>query len=225
MAHAFFLGIDVDDEGADESMDVTLSIVEKEKGPTDSQAMFRLGHVRRYTERFSAEDLAERIQGLVAEQPYIGRTSIVVNREMEEGQALVTALVDRGLDPVAVTLRREGGTGAGEGAEGLPLDPIDAVQTIADLYWDKRFVIEDHTTEAASQLARGVQYASEVLDEADGTHDNPDGVGEIMTQLADVGTPVTSAAMATWLGTDRTFDPSQHLKEDPQTGRPDGRGA
>lgn len=221
MAHAFFFGIDVNEEASDEQVDVTLSIVEKEKGPTDSEALFRLGHVRRYAEGDSAGDLAERIQGLVAEQPYIGRTSIVVNREVEPGQALVDALVDRGLDPVAVALRREGGTGTGEGAV-VPLDPVDAVQTVADLYRDKRFVIEDHTTEAASQLARGVQYASEVLDEADGTHDNPDAVGAIMAKLADMGSPVTSAAMATWLGTDRTFDPSQHLKEDPQTGRPEG---
>ena len=35
---------------------------------------------------------------------------------------------------------------------------------------------------------------------------------------------MTSAALATWLGTERSFDPSQHLKGTPQTESPSPEG-
>ncbi len=220
MAHAFFLGVDLSDHESDEHADATLTILEKQKEQTDTEASFRLDHVRHHEEVESLDDLADHVQGLVAERPYIGRTSIVVNRGAAPGQALVEALSDRGLDPVAATLTAGSGSVPGERDEvGVSLGTADAVRTLAELYRNRRLGIEDHTTEAASELARGVQHASEVLDEVDGNQDTPEAAGSTLDALNDVGPVVTSAALAAWVGAERSFDPSQHLKENPQTGR------
>jgi hypothetical protein len=219
MAHAFFLGVDLSDDG---STNATLTILEKEKEQSDRAATFRLAHVRRHADVASIDDLAGHIQGLVAERPYIGRTSLIVNRERASGQALVDALSARGLDPVAATLTEGSGTVPGERDEvGVHLGTADAVRTLAELYRDRRLEIEGHTTEAASDLARGVQRAAETLNEADGNQDSPEAAGAALTVFNEVGTAVTSAALAAWMGAERSFDPTQHLKQDPHTGRPD----
>jgi hypothetical protein len=95
------------------------------------------------------------------------------------------------------------------------------VQILAELYRDGRLVVESHTTEAASQLARGLQRAAEVLDAADGDQDTPEAAGSTLDALDDGNAQVVSAALAAWCGTERSFDPSQHLKADPHTRRPD----
>lgn len=218
MAHAFFLGVDLEEHDA--SIDATLTILEKEE-QGDEAPRFRVNHARRRAED-TADALADRIQGLVAERPYIGRTNIIVNRSAAPGPALLEALSDRGLDPIAATLTGGSGTVAGEPDDvGVSLGRIDAIRTLAELHRDGRLVVEDHTTEAASHLARGLQRAAEVLDEADGTQDTPEAAGSTLDPLGESGPHVVSAALAAWCGTERSFDPSQHLKEQPQTRRPD----
>jgi hypothetical protein len=218
MAHAFFLGVDLDDDGS--STDAILVVLEKEQR-ADAAPHFRLDHARRRSAD-SPNALADHIQGLVAGRPYIGRTNIVVNRSAPAGAALVDALRDCGLDPVAATLTSGSGAVAGGTDEvGIHLGTVDAVRTLAELYRDERFVVEDHTTEAASRLARGVQRAGEVLDEADANQDTPEAAGSTLTPLEDPGPHMIGAALAAWVGTERSFDPSQHLKESPQTDRPD----
>ncbi len=222
MAHAFFLGIDVDPT-ADASLDATLTILEKEQEPSDGAARYRLNHIRHHTEVADAATLADHVQGLVADQPYIGRTSIIVNRGPEPGQALVEALQERGLAPVAATLTTRSGSISGDPDAGdVTLSTANAVRTLAELHRDGLLTVEDHSKEVASQLAREVQRAAEALDAADGNQDTPEAAGSRLDVLDDVGAPIRSAALAAWCGTERSFDPSQHLKEDPQTGRPDG---
>lgn len=222
MAHAFFLGIDIANRESDTPSDATLTVLEKEKEQSDDEASYRLDHVRHHEPVESIEDFADHVQGLVAERPYIGCTSIVVNRKREAGQVLVDALSDRGLDPVAVTLTEGSGSVPGERDEvGVHLGTADAVRTLAELYRDRRFGIADHAAEAVSDLARGVQRAAEVLDAADGDRSTPTAEGSTLEELNGVGPAVTSAALAAWVGAERSFDPSQHLKEDPHTRRPD----
>lgn len=225
MAHAFFLGVDVLPSGDEGSYEVTRTVLEKEKERSDGEASFRLDHIRRHTDVASADDFADHLQGLVAERPYIGRTSIIVNRSTTFGQALIDALNDRGMDPVAATLTQGSGVAAGERDEiGVHLGGIDAVRTIADLHRDGTLVFENHTTETASRLARDVQALAERLDEADG---DIEALGRSTTgpSFDPEATHVTSAALAAWLGTERSFDPSQHLKESPRTGSSEGPGA
>lgn len=225
MAHAFFLGVDLADRESDDHVDATLTILEKEQEQSAAEASYRLDHIRHHEDAASVDDLADHIQGLVAERPYIGRTNIIINRGSSFGQALVDALSERGLDPISATLTGGSGAVSGERDEvGVHLGKSNAVRTLANLYRNRRLGIDDYTTEAASELARGVQRASEVLDEADGNQDTPEASGSTLDALNDAGTPVTSAALAAWVGEERSFDPTQHLKEDPQTGRPNDIG-
>lgn len=222
MAHSFFLGVDLVED--DPSFTATLAILEKEQDGTDAPAQFRLGRAREHTEE-SAEALAEYLQGVVADRPYIGRTNIVVNQSAPGGAALVDALAERGLDPIAAVLTGGSGAVPGETDEvAVHLGTIDAVRTLANLYRDGQFTVEDHTTEAGSQLARSVQRAAEALDAADGNQDTPAAAGNSLDTLNDPDTYLTSAALAAWCATERSFDPSQHLKEAPQTDNPEAGG-
>lgn len=217
MAHAFFLGVDVSPTDGESPPDVTHALFEKSTEGND-EATYRLDHIRHHTDVASAGDFADHLQGLVAEQPYIGRTSLIVNRNTAFGQALIDALEDRGMDPVVATLTEGAGVAAGETDEiGVHLGGIDAVRTIADLHRDGKIAFESHTTETASRLARDVQALAEQLDEADG---DMEALGRSTTgpSFDPEATHVTSAALAVWLGSERSFDPSQHLKESPQTG-------
>ncbi|MFP4228796.1 MAG: hypothetical protein ACLFTE_08215 [Salinivenus sp.] len=219
MAHAFFLGVDVHDAATQE---VTFVLLEKEKNPGDDAARYRLDHLRHVQELDSMEALADHLQGLVSEQPYIGRTSLIINRGSEAGQALVDALRDRGLDPVRATLTAGGGVPAAErDEEGVRLGTAGAVQALVELYRDGRFAVEEHSREGASRLAREIQHAFEVLDEAEGDQASGESMGDLQA-LREAEPPLTSAALAAWLGRERTFDPSKHLKDTPQTGRTRG---
>lgn len=216
MAHAFFLGVDVAPSDGDSPHDVTHALFEKST-EGDDEAAYRLDHIRHHTDIASADKLADHLQGLVAEQPYIGRTSLIVNRNTDFGQALVDALEDRGMDPVAATLTEGTGVAAGETDEiGVHLGGVDIVRTIADLHRDRKIAFGGHATEVASRLARDVQALAEQLDEADGDLEAL-GVSTAGPSFDPEAIHVTSAALAVWLGTERSFDPSQHLKESPQT--------
>lgn len=217
MAHAFFLGIDALPNEDANSTGVTLALIEKSKEPDDAESTYRLDHIRHHSEKTAADDLADHLQGLVAERPYIGRTTLIVNRGTEDGQALFDALEDRGLTPVAVTLTGEDGAPAGTTDDrGVRLKRADAVRTLVNLYRDYRLSFEEYATESASRLARDVQGLSEVLDEAEGDTE-VSGTAQAAPSVDPNDTHLTSAALAAWLGTERSFDPSQHLKETPQT--------
>lgn len=217
MAHAFFLGVDVASTDEESPPDVTHALVEKSTEEAD-EVTYRLDHIRRHTAVSSAGAFADHLQGLVAGQPYIGRTSIIVNRSTDFGQALVDALTDQGMDPVAAALTEGAGVVAGETDEiGVQLGGIETVRTLADLHRDGLLLIENPTTEVASQLARDVQVLAEQLDEADGDIEAL-GTSTAGPSYDPEATHVTSAGLAVWLGTERSFDPSQHLKESPQTG-------
>ena len=214
MAHAFFLGVDLHGETTDEA---TFALLEKEKNPDDEAAQFRLDHIRHLSDVESIEGLADHLQGLVSDQPYIGRTSLIVNRGREAGQALVQALRDRGLDPVAATLTSgRGGAGGDSDDVGVQLGTIEVVRGLVDLYREGRFVMEEHSREVASRMARDLQHAFEVLDEAEGDEASGEAPGSLQ-EVQEAAPPLTSVSLAAWLGQERSFDPSQHLKSAPQT--------
>lgn len=214
MAHAFFLGVDLHGETTD---DATFALLEKEKNPDDEAARYRLDHIRHLTALDSIESLADHLQGLISDQPYIGRTSLIVNCGREAGQALVDVLRDRGLDPVAATLTSGSGAAPGGRREvGVQLGTIDAVRALVELYRDGRFAVEEHSREVASRVARDLQHAFEVLDEAEGDQASGQSPGSLQ-EVQDAAPPLTSVSLAAWLGEERSFDPSKHLKNTPQT--------
>ena len=218
MAHAFFLGIDVAPAEGDGASDITHALFEKAQEHSDEPVTYRLNHIRHHTDVEAAGDLADHLQGLVADQPYIGRTSIIANRGSGFGEALVDGLEGRGLDPVAATLTRGDEVAAGSPDEiGVRLASGDVLRRVVDLHRDGQLHFESHATEAASRLARDMQVLSERLDEIDG---DMEALGETDAEGISVepgDTHITSAALAIWLGTERSFDPSQRLKTSPQT--------
>jgi len=224
MAHAFFLGVDAIPSDIEGSFDATCALFEKSKQGGEETIQYRLDHIRHRAGIASTESLAEHLQGLVADRPYIGRTRLIVNRRTAFGQGLVDALDDRGLDPVAATLTEGTGVTSGETDEiAVQLGGIDAVRTIADCHRDGVLTMEGPPTEVGSQLVRDVQALAEQLDAAEGDSGALEGTTS-GPSFDPTATHVTSAALAVWLGTERSFDPSQHLKESPQTGsagRPD----
>lgn len=219
MAHAFFLGVDhQSDENGSNS--VTHTLLEKSSDDSDDAATFRLARIRNHDDVASADALAGHLQGLVAEQPYIGRTSLIVNRTGTFGQALVDALDERGLDPIAATLTDgTGSTAGGTDEMGVQLGGVDVLRVLADLYRDERLIFDSHSSEVASRLARDTQGLAERLDEADGDLEAL-GTSTVGPSFDPSAIHVTSAALAGWMATEWSFDPSQHLKEKPQTGSP-----
>ena len=224
MAHAFFLGIDARSGDTSGPHEVAYALIEKSAEGDDTEVSYRLNRIRHRTDVASAADLADHLQGLIAEQPYIGRTSLIVNRSSSVGEALVEALRDRGMDPVAAALTDGSGSAAGEPDEmSVSLGGGALVRMLADLHWNGQLSLEGHTSETASHLARDVQALAEHLDETDGA---PEALGTSTAgPTFDPGAlHMTSAALATWLGTERSFDPSQHLKGTPQTESPSPEG-
>lgn len=220
MAHAFFLGVDGTPSEEGSSNDVTITVFEKSKEPADGESTFRLNHINNRSDVSSADEFAGYLQGFVADRPYLGRTNIIVNRSDDFGQGVIEALEDRGLAPIAATLTSGTGATAGDPDEvGVHLGVSDAVRALVNLYRDDRLVLEGHTTDTASRLAREVQNISEDLDEADGDAQTP-GESNAPLSFDGVDLHLTSAALAAWLGQERSFDPSKHLKEDPQTQSP-----
>lgn len=217
MAHAFFLGVDVLSNEEGEPYGATYTVIEKEKETSDEEATYRLDRVRHHSEVTSADDLADHLQSFLAERPYIGRTSIIVNRGKDFGQSLLEALEDRGLDPIAAILTDGAGVTAGETDEmSVRMGGVSAVRTLAALYRDRSLLLEGFASETGSQLVRDVQALVERLDEADG---DLEALGRSTTgpSFDPDATHITSAALAAWLGTEWSFDPSQHLKESPPT--------
>lgn len=214
MAHAFFLGVDARSESED-PLAATHALLEKSKEDSDEPSTYRLHDLRTYDDGPSSTELAEHLQGLVAERPYIGRTTMVVNRADAYGDAVFDALEDLGLAPVGAVLA--------EGAPGPPTDRdemgvrvsgVEAVRTLADLYLDDRFAIESHASETVSRLARDVQALAERVDEEEGDA-RALGTATGGPSFDPAAIHVNSAALAAWLATERSFDPSQHLKESP----------
>lgn len=221
MAHAFFLGIDVADETSDVPGAVTATLLEKTDTGNDTLPQYRLDRIAHYDTPPPVDTVADRLQSLVAETPYIGRTTIVVNTTTGTGRTLHETLDARGLAPSAVTLTGGMGT-TSEATEtmGVHLAEYDAVETLATAYREGRLDVSGPATEAVSQLARGIQSFVEALTDAEDATETPDDVSARPQRPEAFDTHVTSAALAVWTGTERSFDPTEHLREPPTNASP-----
>ena len=171
MPYEFYLGVDVDDA----SSDVVLSLVEKEQYRGEKEIDF---HVR-VLERRSGSDPAavvQRIGKLLAENPYVGRTRVVVSSGSKAGKALVEALNADGLSAVAATLtggksdvRYEGGT-AKKGTR-LPssfvVSQAEVVANAASVY-ERGSLKMQKDTEEISSLAPQLQGVASAEGERNG---------------------------------------------------------
>lgn len=221
MAYEFFLGIDVaESEGGTDAPGIaTLALVEKtDENVEGADVGYRLDSVRVFAPDAPAAEIASHVQSLVADSPYIGRTSIIVNRGSNRGQAIEDALTDLGLGPVAATITENSSDAAPTGPDrsGVNASAHEIVDTLAREYRSARFSVEHRETEHASRLARELQsYVEYVVEPAEG--EAPSDLDDAPARPDAYDNHVTAAGLAVWFGSERTFDPASRLKEDPNT--------
>lgn len=232
MDYAFYLGADVTDDDQ-----ATLSLIEKATEDENEEATYHVRDVAHVEAEPGEEEtfdaLVDRVQNLVAESPYTGRTVLVVNRTSERGRALLEAFNERGLTPIGVALT--GGAGAAQEGSGLKLEggdraardesgfyvsEYDLVGHLDDLQREGRLKWEENTEEV-SKVARGIESYRARVDAADAepetTRQTEVEQQEEPPRAEAHDTHVVSAALACWLGEEHTFDPTEHLKGDPPT--------
>ncbi|WP_022834388.1 hypothetical protein [Salisaeta longa] len=199
MPHAFYLGVDAREETAG------ITVLSKETDGQDDTTV-HLNQAQFIEE--APEALADRLQAFVSERPYIGRTTLVVNTATERGAAVHEALGALGLDAVDVTLTdATTHTTGDENAMSVVLGIEEALESLATLHQDGALTLDGLNTEAASDLARSLQrYLDDQV-----TNDAPDGPTSYSAAL-------TSASLAGWMASERTFDPTERLKTDMRSG-------
>lgn len=218
MTYTFILGVDVVE--ADENrLAAALSIVEKSTENQAAPAYYRIDRLDAYSSFETTDDVAEHIQTLLTEKPYVARTVPIVNRTTGYGQDVLDALGARGLAPVGATLSAGTSTVSGERDEmNVTVSVHRAADTLQALYHAGRLDLQPQKdTEEASRLVRGIERFA-----GSGTDEN----GE--ERRVEMGTTpgegpydaiVVSTALACWLGEEQTFDPTQRLKTATQGGR------
>jgi len=223
MAYAFFLGVDVASDDADEPGAVVCSLLEKsdEKGDTS----YRLDSVRTFDADASPEDIAVQLQSVVLDAPYTARTSFVVNRKPDRGAAVYDALDDLGLPVRAVALTATGEESAREPGSDTEerTTEQEVVTVLAEAHRDGTLTLQHRETKEATELARMLQhYAALAVDNADmdettaaNEEDADEEEGEALP--TSFRALVTSTALATWFASQRSFDPTSRLKETPHT--------
>lgn len=220
MAHAFFLGVDAIDGEDDRAAECTLALVEKTDEDGDDM-LYRVHRISQQSEPDAAA-IADKVQELATDSPFIGRTMFVVNQRTSLGNTIFAELQDRGLAPVGALIT--GGMGAVAGTTdevAVDVAEHDAVRRLASFYRDQKLQLDHLESEEASNLAHGLHsYDFSTPDESG--QEMPEEPSEEPARVEQHDTVVLSAALACWIGSERTFDPTSHLKEDVQTtGRAD----
>ncbi len=182
MAYAFFAGLDIKDH------DATLALVEKEADDPHDAATYHVRRLERIGDLADADEpherLVDRVQNLLAEAPYTGRTILVVNQTSSLGRAVQGELTERGLTPVGVELT--GGGAAAQEGSGLDLGggddaaedaasffaaERDVAGRLAALERAGRLVLSQDNEEAMSELAHGLQSVRALAGDAEADED------------------------------------------------------
>lgn len=210
MAYEFILGVDVVAPGGS-PLTMVLTAVEKADNNA-SDPHYRVDRLDLVDGIEDVDAAAEYLQSLLSQKPYVARTVPVINQTAEYGQAVRTALQDRGLAPVGVTLSEGTTTVSGNRGEmNAAVSVRRAVDTLRQLYHDGRVDLQaQQDTEAASRLVRAIEWFSE-----SGTDEQGEERRVTMALTPDEGNyePVmVSTMLACWLGEEQTFDPTERLK-------------
>lgn len=215
MAYEFILGADVVPSGEDE-WTATLAVVEKAADNNERPPHYRLDLLEEKTGFATTDGVAEFIQTLLTQKPYVARTVPIVNGTTTYGQDVLDALSRRGLAPVGATLSIGTSTVSGDRDEmhvGVSVrGVVDALQA---LYHDGRVTLgPQQNTREATRLVEGIERFG-----VSGTDETGEERRVDMAVTPDDGpydALVVSVALACWLGEEQTFDPTQHLKVTPQ---------
>ena len=215
MAYAFYLGLDaVPEDGT------VLALVEKDaaEGAVErEEATYQLRELRAFGDA-EADDVAARVQDLMAETPYTGRTLVVINRGADAD--VLEALEERGLTTIGVTVTGgdtptqegtgftlEGGDDADVRDAGLYVSEGDLVVGLQDLRSVRRFDTGDANLENVDRLMEGLRTYG--LDEG-----ARDATAEPQRD-ARHSAHVLATALACWYGEQRSLDPTERLTGPP----------
>lgn len=215
MAYTFYLGLDAAPEE-----EATLALVEKDadEGATDrEEATYHLRDLQTLGDA-DASAVAERVQDLMAETPYVGRTLLVINKTTDAD--VLEALEERGLTTIGVTVTGgnaatqegtgftlEGGDSAGVQDAGLYVSEEDLVVKLQELRSVHRFDTGDENLENVDALMEGLRTYN--LDEG-----ARDASAEPQRDAKHSG-HVLATALACWYGEQRSFDPTEQLSGPP----------
>lgn len=219
MPYEFFLGVDPDDD----TDAVTLALIEKSKYPDEKMTTY---HVRSLLQRDGTDEqgIARFIQNMVTDEPFVGRTSVVVNCTDRRGRRLVLSLTEEGLSPIGVTIT--GGDSAGLSGPGIVMDrkgsgqggfivsEHDLVSALEDLYESGQLDMNQDSPEV-SLLGDGLLDYMKKANEA--------GVAlqHIDREPARQGlhdSIVLGTALACWYGDQVSLDdPAEHIEEETRT--------
>ena len=227
MEYQFFLGIDAVSATEGEGVDVALTLVEKEEAADNDDApTYRLHRLEEGTAMEDAGDVADHVQSLLTQQPFVARTVLTVNRTEAAGQAVFRALADRGLAAIGAELTA--GTSAVSGSTdemNAAVSAFSAVDTLTNLYRGGHL---DLAPLQEKKITSHLVHSLQQVGSNDAADDETASVRhELPTTPSDAGYDplLMSAALACWMGEEQSFDPLQHLKTQPDGVGHDKRGA
>lgn len=202
MPYEFYLSIDV----TAEPNDATLSLVEETYDGRGDEAIYRIRHLAHFDASASSEKVAERLRDRLNEEPYIGRTTVVINRTDGVGQALLDQLQQTGLSPQGMIVTQ--GDAKAENKSGLFVSERELIRSVQNLYFSGRLKLPEQSTEETDELVNGLQVF------LDGTGD--DGTLLEVIEADDRQTLhhdfIFNVAMACWLAEQHAEDPTMGLR-------------
>lgn len=215
MAYEFILGVDVVTTHDADGLTATFTMVEKTDAGGDGAPRYSIDRLAAGHAFASTDALADHIQSVLTQKPYVARTVPIINQTTNAGEAVRAALEDRGLAPVGATLSDSTTTlrgGRDEMRATVSLHRI--LDTLQALHRGGRVDLNaQKDTDEASRLVRAIEWYSE-----SGTDEDGEERRVAMARTPDAEGPyeplVVSAAFACWLGEEQSFDPTEHLRKD-----------
>jgi hypothetical protein len=222
MDYEFYVGINVLPEAG-----TTVSVIEKAAGKGEDPH-YHTRHIQKIQNGAGPADVARRIREIISNEPFAGRSIVVVNETEKQGRELARELAAGGLTPVGVHVsesdgatqlqhsltREETGDIPRESTGGFIVGRSTLVGTLVDLHQSGQFRIEQPDGAAGDALMAGIGHHADTLD---GERAGNRRFEPLHNDEEDAF--VLSAALAAWFGEQRNFDVSEGLGgEPPPTG-------
>ncbi|MFW5973014.1 MAG: hypothetical protein ACOCTG_03400 [Bacteroidota bacterium] len=221
MQYRFYLGIDADDQRP-----TAATLLEKRLDEDSGDISY---HIHRL-DRFAAEtDVLEYVAAILADEPYVARSSCVVNVTENPSQRLHERLTEGGLSPIGVVVTGgqeasmegsgfdlPGGDKAGVEDAGLIVSDHELVQRLINHETDGSLVHEQQQTRRTSDLAEGLRAYRMRAEDGEVALSG----GETPERDVEHADLVFSTALALWMGDEHGTDSTDQLAGDiPTTGR------
>jgi hypothetical protein len=230
MAYEFYLGLDVPDDTDHATVTITEKMSEDETGH-EEPIEYRLRELAKLPLHSDGEEpgeeAANRIQTLLVDEPYIGRTILVVNKSNDAGQMMLDRLQEYGLTSFGVALSDsdaavqegsgfslDGGDDAAQNESSFFVSEQALVSNLEQLHRRNRLILPPSNPHISS-VAQGLQSYRARTDAEDSVEDGEelDTEASAPSRAIRENTFVRSAALACWLGEQHDFDPTTHLTD------------